>query len=105
MQRVFSLAARQADAGVGAELLCRAGELKTLCIGQFFLSVFIVETDRPTAQCHLVFASYVSAKCARRFRLSGFPDGRVAVGMPVARHPPHRSVHALLTHTALILDI
>jgi hypothetical protein len=26
----------------------------------------------------------------------------VAVGMPVTRHPPHRSVRALLTHTALI---
>ena len=32
------------------------------------------------------------------------PVGRVAVGMPVTRHPPHRSVHALLTHTALISD-
>src|ERR1039457_7289174 len=29
----------------------------------------------------------------------------VAVGMPVARHPPHRSVRALLTHTVLILDV
>ncbi|MCP4335854.1 MAG: glyoxalase [Gammaproteobacteria bacterium] len=35
------------------------------------------------------------------------PDGNrcslreeVAVGMPVTRHPPHRSVRALLTHTA-----
>src|ERR1700749_4691505 len=25
--------------------------------------------------------------------------------MPVTRHPPHRSVRALLTHTALILDV
>ena len=30
---------------------------------------------------------------------------RVAVGMPVARHPPHRSVLALLTHTVLTLDV
>ena len=29
---------------------------------------------------------------------------RVAVGMPVTRHPPHRSVLALLTHTVLTLD-
>jgi hypothetical protein len=29
---------------------------------------------------------------------------RVAVGMPVARHPPHRSVRAALPHTALPLD-
>src|ERR1039457_491576 len=29
----------------------------------------------------------------------------VAVGMPVARHPPHRSVRALLTHTVLTLDV
>ena len=28
----------------------------------------------------------------------------VAVGMPVARHPPHRSVRAALPHTALPLD-
>jgi hypothetical protein len=27
-----------------------------------------------------------------------------AVGMPVARHPPHRSVLALLTHTVLTWD-
>src|SRR5213593_3331743 len=34
------------------------------------------------------------------------PEGRrVAVGMPVARHPPHRSVLALLTHTVPTLDI
>jgi len=30
---------------------------------------------------------------------------RVAVGMPVSRHPPHRSVLALLTHTVLSLDV
>ena len=30
---------------------------------------------------------------------------RVAVGMPVSRHPPHRSVLALLTHTVLTLDV
>src|ERR1017187_7858344 len=29
----------------------------------------------------------------------------VAVGMPVARHPPHRSVRALLTHTVLTSDV
>ena len=29
---------------------------------------------------------------------------RVAVGMPVARHPPHRPVLALLTHTVPTLD-
>jgi hypothetical protein len=29
---------------------------------------------------------------------------RVAVGMLVARHPPHRSVRAALPHTALPLD-
>jgi hypothetical protein len=29
----------------------------------------------------------------------------VAVGTTVAGRPPHRSVHALLTHTALILDV
>ena len=29
---------------------------------------------------------------------------RVAVGMPVTRHPPHGSVHAALPHTALPLD-
>ena len=28
----------------------------------------------------------------------------VAVGMQVASHPPHRSVQARLTHTALTLD-
>jgi hypothetical protein len=28
----------------------------------------------------------------------------VAVGMPVAQHPPHRSVRAEFPHTALILD-
>ena len=31
--------------------------------------------------------------------------GWVAVGMPVARHPPHRSVLALLTHTVLTWDV
>ena len=29
----------------------------------------------------------------------------VAVGMPVARHPPHRSPRAVLPHEALILDV
>ena len=29
----------------------------------------------------------------------------VAVGMPVSRHPPHRPVLALLTHTVLTLDL
>ena len=29
----------------------------------------------------------------------------VAVGMSIARHPPHRAVRALLTHTVLTLDI
>jgi len=29
----------------------------------------------------------------------------VAVGMPVTRHPLHRSVRALLTHTAPILSL
>src|ERR1019366_8224608 len=29
----------------------------------------------------------------------------VAVGMPVARHPPHRSVRALQTHTVLTSDV
>jgi hypothetical protein len=37
-----------------------------------------------------------------RRRNAGRPP--VAVGMPVARHPPHRSVLALLTHTVLTLD-
>jgi len=27
-------------------------------------------------------------------------EGTVAVGIPVTRYPPHRSVRALLTHTA-----
>ena len=30
--------------------------------------------------------------------------GTVAVGMPVAQHPPHRSPQAVLPHEALILD-
>jgi hypothetical protein len=34
-----------------------------------------------------------------------FSPALVAVGMPIARHPPHRSVRALLTHTALISDV
>ena len=33
----------------------------------------------------------------------GFPPA-VAVGMPIARHPPHRPVLARLTHTVLTLD-
>ena len=28
----------------------------------------------------------------------------VAVGMPVTRHPPHKTVRAQLTHTASALD-
>jgi len=31
--------------------------------------------------------------------------GTLAVGMPVARHPPHRSPRAALPHEALILDV
>jgi len=31
--------------------------------------------------------------------------GRVAVGMPISRHPPHRPVLALLTHTVPTLDM
>src|ERR1017187_8368909 len=37
-----------------------------------------------------------------RMSLAG---ARVAVGMPVTRHPPHRPVLALLTHTVLTSDI
>src|SRR5664279_2271516 len=36
---------------------------------------------------------------------AGLPAGWVAVGMPVTRHPPHRPVLALLTHTVLTSDI
>src|SRR5436305_928454 len=32
-------------------------------------------------------------------------SAQVAVGMPVTRHPPHRSVRALLTHTVLTSDV
>src|ERR1035437_8330199 len=34
-----------------------------------------------------------------------FHELSVAVGMPVARHHPHRSVRALLTHTVLTSDV
>src|ERR1039458_432138 len=36
---------------------------------------------------------------------AGLSAGWVAVGMPVTRHPPHRPVLALLTHTVLTSDI
>ena len=42
---------------------------------------------------------------ALRAPKSGPTRPAVAVGMPVARHPPHRSVRALLTHTVLTLDV
>jgi len=35
---------------------------------------------------------------------SGVSSATVAVGMPVAQHPPHRSPRAALPHEALILD-
>ena len=38
-----------------------------------------------------------------RKRTSTFLD-LVAVGMPIARHPPHRPVLALLAHTVPTLD-
>src|SRR6266567_2440900 len=46
----------------------------------------------------------VHRSCRRLY--SGYGHGsRVAVGMPVAQHPPHRSVLALLTHTVLTSDV
>ena len=33
------------------------------------------------------------------------PTLAVAVGMPIARHPPHRPVLALLAHTVPTLDV
>jgi hypothetical protein len=39
-----------------------------------------------------------------RKRTSTFLD-LVAVGMPIARHPPHRPVLALLAHTVPTLDV
>jgi hypothetical protein len=33
-----------------------------------------------------------------------YPDAIVAVGMPIARHPPHRPVLACLAHTVPTLD-
>src|ERR1035438_9305356 len=52
------------------------------------------------------FSAYEGAP---RWTLAPPPERRperppVAVGMPVARHPPHRSVLALLTHTVLTSD-
>src|SRR5438270_6192845 len=37
-------------------------------------------------------------------RTSSKPNVRVAVGISVARYPPHRSPRAVLPHEALILD-
>jgi hypothetical protein len=42
---------------------------------------------------------------ARQDKGRGRVSIRVTVGMPVARHPPHRSVRALLTHTVLTSDL
>jgi len=42
---------------------------------------------------------------ARKLRQGRLAIGPVAVGTTVTHRPPHRSVHALLTHTALILDV
>jgi hypothetical protein len=47
-------------------------------------------------------AFVVNALIAKRHPAEG--SRRVAVGMAIADHPPHRSVRALLTHTALTLD-
>ena len=34
------------------------------------------------------------------FSMPVYPGAFIAVGMPVARHPPHRSVREELSHTA-----
>ena len=49
------------------------------------------------------FSTLPAAPVDAKSRRPGRPA--VAVGMPVARHPPHRSVRALLTHTVLTLDV
>ena len=42
-----------------------------------------------------------SVRVAFRARQRRHPDlGFIAVGMVIADHPPHRSEHALLTHSA-----
>jgi len=46
----------------------------------------------------------LSAAIASEAFVSRFSTG-IAVGMPVTRHPPHRSVLALLTHTAPRSDL
>ena len=48
-----------------------------------------------------VFAFPISTGVLLTWRSGG---GGVAVGMPVARHPPHRSVRAHFAHTALTSD-
>ena len=45
------------------------------------------------------------AKTCLRFRQRDEGVPAVAVGMPITRHPPHRPVLALLTHTVPALDM
>jgi hypothetical protein len=64
-------------------------------------------TLRQTGQGGSYFNAYAGPGPDRRtLRASRrIANPLAAVGMPVARRPPHRSVHALLTHTALISDV
>jgi hypothetical protein len=45
-----------------------------------------------------------SLNCAAQPQEGRLETGQVAVGTTVAHRPPHRSVQALLTHTAPISD-
>src|SRR5215470_5685795 len=48
--------------------------------------------------------SYVARTSSILAMYSSSSSATVAVGMPVAQHPPHRSPRAALPHEALILD-
>ena len=48
--------------------------------------------------------SYISRTSSILAMYSSLSSATVAVGMPVTRHPPHRSVREELPHTALISD-
>jgi len=94
----------------GTSLLLRSCGARQLCLS--FSHGFTPEID---------LVSVVSQPIQNGIRQSGVTDdvvpfldrelangdggATVAVGMPVTRHPLHRSVHALLTHTAPILSV
>jgi hypothetical protein len=84
---------------MGTHSFYSTGEFKAA-----ILLVWMVLTLLGTAVLITPFVLNEKRNRATDAGMRGDHKSKVAVGIPVARHPPHRPVLALLTHTVPALD-